>query len=174
MIDWDDRSPVEKVSGQPLVPVIEDDGEVVSDSTRIFEYLDGRYPDPPLYPSDPARRAEMEVFIDWFNEVWKSAPNTIADEMEGMPDRAVIKHESRLMAERLDVFEGMLDGRDYLMNEGVSAADFAVFPFVKYALLPVDPTDDEPFHAVLADHQPLGDHPRLAAWIERIDKLPRA
>jgi glutathione S-transferase len=61
------------------------------------------------------------------------------------------------------------------MNEGVSAADFAVFPFVKYALLPVDPTDDEVFHKILADHQPLGDdHPRLAAWIERIDALPRA
>ena len=75
----------------------------------------------------------------------------------------------------LDLFERMLDGRDYLMGDEVSAADFAAFPFLKYAPDPELPDDDELFHRVLDDHQQLGDdHPRLTAWIERIDALPRA
>ena len=57
LIEYTDRSPVEAVSGQGLVPVIEDDGLVVADSTVILEYLDRRYPDRPLYPADPAARA---------------------------------------------------------------------------------------------------------------------
>ena len=41
----------------------------------ILEHLERRFPDPPLYPADPARREEMRVFIDWFNRVWKGPPN---------------------------------------------------------------------------------------------------
>jgi glutathione S-transferase len=41
-IDYGDRSPVERVSGQPLVPVLEfDDGAVVCDSMQIVRVLDG-------------------------------------------------------------------------------------------------------------------------------------
>jgi glutathione S-transferase len=76
-VDPADRSPVRDVSGQELVPVLVDDGRVVSDSTSILEYLEQRYPDPPLYPRNEARRAEVGVFVDWFNRVWKFAPNEI-------------------------------------------------------------------------------------------------
>ena len=173
-IDWDDRSPVEEVSGQSLVPVIVDGDEVVVDSATILRHLEERYPEPPLFPSDRARRAETDVFIDWFNEVWKRDPNGIEEEMEGNSDPAAIAVMSKRMAEHLDLFERMLDGRDHLMGDEVSAADFVAFPFLKYALIPMDPGDPEPFHKVLDDHQQLGDdHPRLKAWIERIDALPR-
>ena len=48
------------------------------------------------------------------------------------------------------------------------------FPFLKYALLQ-DSQDTETFHRVLGEYQPLGDgHPRLRAWIARVDALPRA
>jgi glutathione S-transferase len=177
-IDWDDRSPVIEVSGQELVPVIQDDGrggEVVYDSATILRYLEEHYPEKPLFPPEPARRAEMDIFIDWFNQVWKRSANAITDELEGSPNLAVIEQESALMAESLDLFERMLDGRDYLMGDEVSAADFAAFPFLKYALIPMLPDDDELFHQVLDEHLPLSDRqPRLRAWIERIDALPRA
>jgi glutathione S-transferase len=48
--DPSDRSAVIAVSGQPLVPVLEEDGKVVADSTAILEYLEERKPEPPLYP----------------------------------------------------------------------------------------------------------------------------
>ena len=175
VISYDDRSEVERVSGQGLVPVIDDEGTVVYDSPRILRYLDERYPDPPIFPSDPARRAEMDVFIDWFNEVWKSAPNAIELELEGeKPDQARVDAEGERMQSSLAVFERLLTGRDHLLGAELSAADFIAIPFLKYAAVR-DPDDSELFHRILDRHQQLGgEHPRLAAWIERVNALPRA
>ena len=46
------------------VPVIEEDTFVLAESSVIMEYLDERYPEPPLLPADPAAcaLARMEVY----------------------------------------------------------------------------------------------------------------
>jgi glutathione S-transferase len=78
------------------------------------------------------------------------------------------------MAAALRTFEQLLEGRPYLFGDALSAADCIAFPFLKYAAAR-DPADDELFHRVLEDYQPLdGAHPNLAAWIERVDAHPRA
>lgn len=169
-ISYEDRTPVVEVSGQELVPVLVDGDEVVVDSMAIVAHLEQRQPDPPLYPADPARRAEMELFIDWFNRVWKHEPNAIAEGHENVPGLAAE------MDSRLDRFESLLCGRDYLFGE-FSAADCCAYPFLKYAA-GRDPADDELFHRVLDEHQTLEDRPRLAAWIERVaggqnERVPR-
>lgn len=173
-IDPEDRTPVREASGQDLVPVLEDEGEIVADSTRILEHLDARFPDPPLYPREAARRGEVVVFIDWFNRVWKSAPNEIEAELSrDRPDEERIGELAGEMASSLNLFEAILAGRDYLTGE-FSAADCAAFPFLKYGVLH-DPEDTELFHRILADNLPVGAaHPRLRAWIERVDERPRA
>jgi glutathione S-transferase len=174
VIDYADRSPVIELSGQPLVPVLDDGGVVVADSTRILRHLEATRPDPPLFPREPARRAELDVFLEWFNEVWKVPPNALEAELaSGSPDAEAIARHSQRMDAWLDLFEQMLDGRDYLLGE-LSAADCAAFPFLKYALLPREPGDADVFHAVLRDHQSVEGRPRLAAWIERMDARPRA
>jgi glutathione S-transferase len=175
-ISYADRSEVERVSGQALVPVlVDDDGLVVSDSMQIVAHLERIHPSPPLYPVDPARRAEVDVLIDWFDGVWKIAPNAIEAELSrDRPDELRITGLAAGMARSLDRFEALLDGREYLMGDEFSAADCAAFPFLKFALLR-DPADGELFHRILDDHQQLGDdHRRLAAWIERVDARPRA
>ena len=68
--DPTDRSELVRLSGQELVPVLEHDGSVLTDSPVILEYLEGRFPAPPLLPADPALRAEVRIFCDWFNRVW--------------------------------------------------------------------------------------------------------
>jgi maleylpyruvate isomerase len=45
------------INPQALVPALEDDGQVFSQSLAIIEYLEERYPKPPLLPSDAAARA---------------------------------------------------------------------------------------------------------------------
>jgi glutathione S-transferase len=174
VIDYSDRSLVERVSGQGLVPVIDDGGEVVADSTRILRHLEERCPEPPLFPRDPARRAELDVFLEWFDDVWKGPPNAIEAELaSNEPDGARVDALGRRMAAWLDLFEDMLAGRDHLFGD-FSAADCAAFPFLKYARFR-DPDDGELFHRVLDTFQVLGDyHPRLGAWIERVDGRPRA
>jgi glutathione S-transferase len=175
-IEPEDRSEVRKVSGQTLVPVLVDGEEVVSDSTRILEYLEERYPQRPLYPEDTAPRAEMEVFVDWFNRVWKVPPNGIAAELEkARPSQKKIDEWGGQLRSWLDLFERLLEDRGHLLGEDFSAADCIAFPFLKYAAIPLPDGDDEVFHQVLRDYQPLGDtHLHLEAWIRRIDARPRA
>jgi glutathione S-transferase len=180
-VEWvdvpaDDRSAVVAVSGQPLVPVlVEEDGSVLADSPAILRRLEELYPEPPLWPAEPARRAELDCFVDWFNGVWKQAPNLIADSLQsGSPDRNRIDGWGAEMTAALDRFEALLDGRPYLFGGELTAADVVAFPFLKYAALPDDPEDTEVFHAVLREWQPLNDRPRVRAWIARVDALPRA
>jgi glutathione S-transferase len=175
VISYEDRSPVIEVSGQELVPVLVDGDEVIPDSVRILRHLETRWPDPPLFPREPARRAELAVFLDWFNEVWKLDPNTIEEELErDDPDEEKVAPHAARMRASLDRFEAMLDGRDHLFGDDFSAADCAAFPFLKYGKLR-DPADDELFHRILEDNLKLDSaHPRLSAWIDRVDERPRA
>lgn len=50
-------APYRAVNPQALVPALEDDGHTLTQSLAIIEYLDERYPNPPLLPALPADRA---------------------------------------------------------------------------------------------------------------------
>jgi glutathione S-transferase len=54
--------------GQATMPVLRIDGENVGDSTAIIAGLEAKYPEPPLYPSDPEERARALELEDWFDE----------------------------------------------------------------------------------------------------------
>jgi glutathione S-transferase len=165
-VDPADRSPVVEASGQELVPVlVTDEGEVLWDSPRILHWIEERYPEAPLAPSDPHDRAEVEVFCDWFNRVWKRPPNLIADG-QGSPELVAELEGS------MGLFEALLHDRDYFFGD-FSLADVTAFPFLKYAF-GLDEEDDELFHRVLHRHLPLAGHPRVAEWIRRVDGRPRA
>jgi glutathione S-transferase len=124
LIEYANRVPVEAISGQPLVPVIED--------------------------------SEIETELE-----------------RERPHRPRVDELGAEMRERLDLFERLLDGRDYLFGE-FGAADCVAYAFLKYAA-GRDPADDELFHVILDERQPLGDsHPNLRAWIERMSCRPRA
>jgi glutathione S-transferase len=173
-IDPADRSEVERISGQPLVPVLELDGRVIVDSTAILEELERLRPEPALYPADTARRAEVEIFVDWFNRVWKRPPNELEAELTAaQPSAETVERLGAEIAGALDRFESLLDGRNYLFGD-FGVADCVAFPFLKYAVLH-DPADEELFHRILVEHQRLeGRYPRLEAWIRRVDGRPRA
>jgi glutathione S-transferase len=161
----DDRAEVERASGQSLVPVLVDAETVVHDSPQIMSWLETRFPEPPLWPADEARRAEIDVFCDWFNRLWKRAPNLIA------AGRDPQKYGPRVTAS-LDMFESLLAGRDYLFGE-FGVADITAFPFLKYAVL-WDDGDEHEFHRVLQRWLPIEGHPRVEAWIHRVRNHPRA
>jgi glutathione S-transferase len=168
-VDPDDRSPIEAVSGQTLVPVLVDGDTVLFDSPLILDWLEERFPEPPLYPSDPAGRAEVQVFVDWFNKVWKRPPNLIADEPEGerVPELAA------QMQKAVGIFESLLHGRDYLFGE-FGMADVIAFPFLKYAVFGLPEDDDELFHRILVERQPLAAGSPLRPWAERVEARPRS
>ncbi len=52
------------VNPQGLVPALEIDGRLLVQSLPILEYLDERWPEPPLLPSDPEARARVRALAD--------------------------------------------------------------------------------------------------------------
>ena len=57
-----------RLSGQRRVPVLKDGTEVIPDSTAIARYLDEKYPDRPLIPTDPKQKGLCLALEDWADE----------------------------------------------------------------------------------------------------------
>jgi glutathione S-transferase len=179
-VDWvihdpDDRTQLRAVSGQDLVPVVEADGRVLTDSMPIVAWIDRTWPQPPLWPADLAARREVDGFISFFNFVWKVPPNAIDASLHGgAPDEERIAAWTEQLRAWRHGFESLLAGRDFLFGDDVGAADVCAYPFLKYAASS-DPDDDDLFHGILIEHLALdGGFPRLEGWISRMASLPQA
>lgn len=57
-----------QMSGQRQVPVLKDDNEIVPDSTAIATYLDHKYPDRPIIPSDPKQKGLVMMMEAWADD----------------------------------------------------------------------------------------------------------
>jgi glutathione S-transferase len=165
-----DRSVLRALSGQDLVPVAELGDEVVFDSVRILEWLERRRPEPPLYPADPADRAEAETFVEWFDEVWKRPPNALAADRPPA-DAAALRNRVAGWSTRFDAYLGRFP---FLLGDVPTVADVCAYPFLRYAVDEPDPADDDRFHRILRDLLHPGQHPMLDAWVARISALPQA
>lgn len=177
LVPDEDRSEIVRISGQELVPVVQtDNDEILVDSPAILRWIEEQWPDPPLWPRAPRARAEAEIFVDWFNHVWKRPPNLYyVEEQKAVPDRERMERWSRRMRESLDRFEALLDGRQYLQGDEFGIADVVAFPFLKYAALGLPEGDEHAFHVMLVEHMPTdGRYPRLREWARRCDARPRA
>ena len=75
---WEHLDPAFRaVNPEGTVPVLVHDGRVVRESTVINEYLEDCFPEPPLRPAEPWRRAEMRVLTKYVDEYFCPALTTI-------------------------------------------------------------------------------------------------
>ncbi|MBS0344123.1 MAG: glutathione S-transferase family protein [Proteobacteria bacterium] len=58
-----------RINPDALVPVLLADGQVVTESSVINEFLDEVFPEVPLRPADPVSRARMRTWVHYFDEV---------------------------------------------------------------------------------------------------------
>lgn len=109
----------------------------VYDSTIINEYLEEAYPDPPLFPTDPADRAMARILEDWADNVLVEPTGVLYAQYvftsERRRNQAKIEEARMRIIELLKRLEDILsDGRPYLLGE-YSIADAAVTPSITYA-----------------------------------------
>lgn len=57
-----------QMSGQRQVPVLKDGNQIVADSTAIAQYLEQRYPNPSIIPTDPKQRGLCLLMEEWADE----------------------------------------------------------------------------------------------------------
>lgn len=67
-----------RINPKGLVPVLVHDGEVVTESSLICEYLDDTFPDPPLKPRSPLQVARMRLWEKVVDEGLHTACGTIS------------------------------------------------------------------------------------------------
>jgi glutathione S-transferase len=126
------------------VPLLEDCGVAVPESWIINEYLEDRYPSPPLMPRDARHRARARVMVDYANRFFfphvydllielvvkpripaRGAPSPDAC---AWPSRSVTKSKEALPA-AFDRLERELDGREFFAGD-FSIVDCEIIPFV--------------------------------------------
>ena len=120
------------------VPALTDDGLTLYESSAIVEYLEERYPKPPVMPADPAARAivrveELECLLylaETFREIARQVfftPPERRDAAAIEAARAEVRDQLRALATR-----AAKHGGEYLVGE-LSRADFTWLPFVEIA-----------------------------------------
>lgn len=57
-----------KLTEAGKLPVLEHDGQLISDSSNIAAYLEALSPQPAVYPEHPADRAQAHFWEDWADE----------------------------------------------------------------------------------------------------------
>ena len=142
------------------VPVLEEDTFVLAESAVIDEYLDARYPEPPLWPADPAERALGRMLVFRFDELSR-------------PYYALRRGEDGA-AGRLDVALGELDavllGQLFLSGREFGLADIAYAPWILRARDRLD-VDLNRFSALADWVARLEERPSIAAEIEVVASL---
>jgi len=148
-VDLDDR-PAWIYEKNPLgrVPVLEEDTFVLAESAVIDEYLDDRYPEPPLWPADPAERALGRMLVFRFDELSRPYYALRRGE-DGAADRFNVA---------LGELDALLEGRPFLSGREFGLADIAYVPWILRARdrLDVD----------------LGRFSALADWLARLEVRP--
>jgi glutathione S-transferase len=161
----DNRTPEYlKLNPNGKVPVLVDGDLTIWESRAINAYLATKYPEKGLYPDDAAKRAIIDQWSYWQAIHLGPAMQRIAWERvqkaafgRGESDEAVVAAEMKNAEQFLEVFEkGLADGRDWIAGD-LSIADFALASTF--------------MHRVAAGIS-LAKHPKVDAWIRRMEKRP--
>jgi glutathione S-transferase len=149
-----------KLSPYGKVPVLTDDKTVLYESCIINEYLNEKYPDPPLMPADLGRRAKARILADYGlahldGPYQKLRMETMKDPKE--QTQQVIETAKSDLRKLLQHLEDELGDQPYLVGD---------FSLVDAALLPRF-TRLEGF-GVLPDPS----LPRLGRYLQRMKERP--
>lgn len=130
------------------VPVLEEDGWLLSESAVIDEYLDERFPQPALLPADAAGRAAARLLVQRHDDLTT-------------PYYALRRREpgaAAALGVALEALDRHLAGTPYLTGQAFGLADVAYLPWILRArsLLGVS----------------LGPYRALAGWLERLGERP--
>lgn len=142
------------------VPVIDDGGNILFESCIINEYLDEKYPNPPLMPKDPFLRGRGRVLIDYALNYAHEPYWALRGEMlkpDAQRNAAVLNDTRERLRDLLVYLEAALGDRSYFLGE-FSLTDIAIVPrFLRM----------ETYGAL-----PAPSLPRVNAWLERMKARP--
>ena len=149
-----------KLNPYGKVPVIIDGATVLYESLVINEYLDEKYPEPPLMPKDQSKRAKIRILIDYgMNHVDVPYQKIRHEMMKDAKERSqeTLDKAKQELKNLLQRFEREIGEQPYLAGD-FSLVDAALIPrFIRMEGM-----------GVLPD----ASLPRLGGWLKRMKERP--
>ena len=138
------------------IPILTDGDLILRDSQAILIYLARKYGGEAWLPTEASAMAQVMEWLMMAESEIARGPNDarLHDKFGYQLDHALAIQKSERV---LTLLEQRLEGRDWLALGRPTIADIACFPYVALG------------------HEgriPVGDHPNVAAWIDRIKALP--
>jgi len=165
-----------KASPFRKMPALVDGGYSLADSSAIVHYLEVKYPERPLIPSDPQLRGKTVWFEEFSDTMLVTCGGKIfynlivAPRFLGLPGDPEAARQAELndLPPVLDYLETVVpDDGGYLVGEELTLADIAVaspFANFRHTNTRVDP---EKYPRTIAYVDRILARPSLAHWVER-------
>ena len=146
------------------VPVLEDDGFVLTESCAIQIYLCERTPGQALYPHEVRARADVNRWLFWSAQHFMASIGLLNFEyvvkrfLGQTSDADAVAHGEALVAENAKLLDQHLAGRTWVSGAQLTIADLALAA---------------PLCAIEQAKLPLtsATYPNLFAWLARIEQL---
>jgi glutathione S-transferase len=143
-----------------LVPVLQDDELVLSESNTICRYLVGREGRTDLLPAAPVERAVVEQWMDWMatdlNSSWSYAFQSLVRKSPDRQDPKMVDASIVAWNRNMRILEGRLAGTGaYVAGPTFTLADIVVgLASYRWTMTPIERPD----------------LPAVAAWMQRLDQ----
>ncbi|MEO5702610.1 MAG: glutathione S-transferase N-terminal domain-containing protein [Gammaproteobacteria bacterium] len=108
------------------LPTLVDRELVVYNSQIIMEYLDERFPHPPLMPVDPVSRARARLMLYRIEEDWYNPLSAI----HGSKDSATITKKRRILRDSLTASAPLFGQKTFFMSDEFSLVDCSIAPIL--------------------------------------------
>jgi len=108
------------------VPTLVDRDLTLYDSRVIIEYLDERFPHPPLMPVDPVTRAQFRLALFRIESDWYS----LAEEAETSGDGRLSSKPRKMLRESILQSTDLFGARPYFLSDEFSLVDASIAPIL--------------------------------------------
>ena len=116
-----------EISPYAQLPVLADRDVALYDSVTLMEYLDERFPHPPLLPVYPGTRANMRLYIKRIERDWCSLFDQLVDDkVKALVKKKVKQKFKSLIVSTAPVFKE----KPFFMNEEFSLVDCCIAPLL--------------------------------------------
>ena len=108
------------------VPTLVDRDLVLYDSRVIIEYLDERFPHPPLMPVDPVTRAQFRLALYRIERDWYS----VAEQIAGGGDRKPVTQARKVLQDSIVSSVEIFSAKRFFLSEEFSLVDCTIAPIL--------------------------------------------
>src|ERR1051325_10085522 len=108
------------------VPTLVDRDLVLYDSRVIIEYLDERFPHPPLMPVDPVSRAQFRLALYRIERDWYS----LARQIDAEPDKKQTVKLKKILRDTILQSTDLFKVKPYFLSDEFSLVDATIAPIL--------------------------------------------